>query len=147
LPNIFGGGDLNWNRIIPGTIRSVLRGQAPVIQSNGRFIRDYLYVEDTVAAHLLLAERLAEQPDLRGQAFNLSSETRLTVIELVERILKLMDSNLQPQVQNQAKNEIKSQYMSAEKAHQVLGWQPLFTMDEGLQRTIDWYKMFLAGQA
>jgi CDP-glucose 4,6-dehydratase len=105
------------------------------------------YVEDAAAAHLLLAERLAEQPDLRGQAFNLSSETRLTVLELVERILKLMDSGLQPQVQNQAKNEIKNQYMSAEKARQVLGWQLLFTMDEGLRRTIEWYKTFLASQA
>ena len=88
LPNIFGGGDLNWNRIIPGTIRAVLRGQAPQIQSDGRFIRDYLYVEDAAAAHLLLAEKLAEEPNLYGQAFNISNETRLTVLELVERILK-----------------------------------------------------------
>ena len=140
LPNIFGGGDLNWNRIIPGTIRSVLRGQAPVIMSDGKFIRDYLYVEDAAAAHMLLAERLAEQPKLAGQAFNLSSETRLTVLELVEQILHLMDSDLKPLVQNRAKNEIKNQYMSAEKARQVLAWQPLFNMEDSLNRTIDWYR-------
>jgi CDP-glucose 4,6-dehydratase len=144
LPNIFGGGDLNWNRIIPGTIRSVLRGQVPVIQSNGKFIRDYLYVEDAAAAHLLLAERLTAQPELRGEAFNLSSETRLTVLELVERILKLMGSHLQPQVLDQVMQEIKSQYLSAAKIRERLGWQPLFTMDEGLRRTIEWYREYFA---
>ena len=147
LPNIFGGGDLNWNRIIPGTIRSVLRGQAPVIQSDGKFIRDYLYVEDTAAAHLLLAQKLSEQPELRGEAFNLSSETRLTVVELVERILKLMDSDLQPEIQNRAKQEIKSQYMSAAKMRERLGWEPLFSMDEGLGRTIEWYRAYFAAKS
>ena len=124
LPNIFGGGDLNWNRIVPGVIRAVLRGERPVIHSDGQFIRDYLYVEDAAAAHLLLAEKLAEDPALRGQAFNISNETHLTVLELVQRILKGMDSPLQPVVQNQAKNEIKNQYMSAAKARERLGWQP-----------------------
>lgn len=147
LPNIFGGGDLNWNRIIPGTIRSILRGQPPQIHSDGRFIRDYLYVEDAAAAHLLLAEKLDELSDLRGQAFNLSNETRLTVLELVERILTLMGSNLHPAVANQPRNEIRSQYLSAEKAHRLLGWQPLFSMDEGLRRTIAWYQDFFNGQA
>ena len=140
LPNIFGGGDLNWNRIVPGVIRSVLRGEQPVIHSNGQFIRDYLYVEDAAAAHLLLAERLAEDPALCGQAFNISNESPLTVLELVQRILKLMDSPLQPVVQDQAHNEIKNQYMSAAKARQRLGWQPLFSIDEGLLHTITWYR-------
>jgi len=147
LPNIYGGGDLNWSRIVPGSIRSVLRGERPVIHSDGRFIRDYLYVEDAAAAHLLLAEKLAENPDLRGQAFNISNETHLTVLELVERILKLMDSPLQPLVQNQAKHEIKNQYLSAAKARQMLGWQPLFSMDEGLQHTIAWYRGYFERQA
>ena len=140
LPNIFGGGDLNWNRIVPGVIRSVLRGEQPLIHSNGQFIRDYLYVEDAAAAHLLLAEKLAEDPALYGQAFNISNESPLTVLELVQRILKLMDSPLQPVVQDQAHNEIKNQYMSAARARQRLGWQPLFSIDEGLLHTITWYR-------
>jgi CDP-glucose 4,6-dehydratase len=147
LPNIYGGGDLNWNRIVPGTVRSVLRGEPPLINSSGQFIRDYLYVEDAAAAHLLLAEKLAGDPGLRGQAFNISTETHLTVLELVERILILMGSSLQPLVRNQAKNEIPNQYLSAQKARQVLGWQPLFTLDEGLQRTIEWYNTFFAARS
>ena len=146
LPNIYGGGDLNWNRIVPGAIRAVLRGEPPVINSNGLFIRDYLYVEDAAAAHLLLAEKLAEDPGLRGQAFNISNETHLTVLELVERILHLMDSSLQPLVRDQAKNEIVNQYLSAQKARQVLGWQPLFSLEEGLQRTIAWYRDYFERQ-
>ena len=146
LPNIYGGGDLNWTRIIPSTIHSIIRNEQPVINSNGKFIRDYLYVEDAVTAHLMLAEKLAENPDLRGQAFNISSETHLSVLELVECILKLMGSSLQPLVRDQAKNEIKNQYLSAAKARQMLGWKSLFTIDEGLARTIDWYTAFLAKQ-
>ncbi len=95
------------------------------------------------AAHLLLAEKLAGTPDLRGQAFNISTEARLTVLELVDRISKLMGSDLKPLVRNQAKNEIRNQYLSAQKARQVLGWRPLFTMDEGLMRTIEWYRNYL----
>jgi CDP-glucose 4,6-dehydratase len=147
LPNLFGGGDLNWNRIIPGTIRAILRGQAPVIHSDGQFVRDYLYVEDAAAAHLLLAERLSGNAGLSGQAFNLSNESHLTVLQLVRRILELMESELQPLVQDQAKNEIRSQYLSAARARNVLGWQSIFTLDEGLQRTIDWYRAFFAAEA
>jgi CDP-glucose 4,6-dehydratase len=146
LPNIYGGGDLNWSRIVPGTLRAVLRGEQPVIHSDGRFIRDYLYVEDAAAAHLLLADKLAQDSALRGQAFNISHETPLTVLQLVALILKLLGSTLQPLVQNQAKHEIKDQYLSAQKARQVLGWQPLFSMDEGLQRTIAWYQNYFTKQ-
>lgn len=144
LPNIYGGGDLNWNRIIPGTIRSVLRGEQPVIHSNGLFIRDYLYVEDAAQAHLLLAEKLSENPDLRGQVFNISDENHLTVLELVGMILTQLESPLQPLVQDQAKHEIKNQYLSAQKARQMLGWKPVLTMDEGLHRTIEWYRSFFS---
>jgi CDP-glucose 4,6-dehydratase len=141
--NFYGGGDLNWNRIVPGTIRSVLRGQRPVIRSDGSYIRDYFYAEDGAAANMTLAEKLAENPELRGQAFNFSNETQVTVLDLVEKILQMMNSTLTPDVRNEATNEIRHQYLSASKARRVLGWRPLFTLDEGLRPTIDWYKGFL----
>lgn len=141
--NLYGGGDLNWNRIVPGTIRSVLRRQRPVIRSDGKFVRDYFYAEDGAAANLLLAERMAADKELIGQAFNFSNETQVTVLELVDRILELMGSKLVPDVRNEAVNEIREQYLSSRKAREVLGWKPLFTLDEGLQRTIDWYRDFL----
>jgi CDP-glucose 4,6-dehydratase len=144
--NFYGGGDLNWNRIIPGTIRSVLRGQQPIIRSDGLFIRDYFYVEDGAAAYMLLAEKLAENPDLRGEAFNFSNELQVTVIDLVKKILKKMSSSLSPVVLNETSNEIRHQYLSAKKAHEVLGWRPMFSLDQGLERTLDWYtKYFAAG--
>jgi len=142
--NFYGGGDLNWNRIVPGTVRSVLRGQRPVIRSDGQYKRDYLYVEDAAAAYMLLAEQLSQRPELHGQAFNFSNETPVTVVDLVGHILNLMGSQLQPEIRNEATNEIRHQYLSATKTRQVLGWNPLFTLDEGLRRTIEWYKEFFA---
>jgi len=144
--NFFGGGDLNWNRIVPGTIRSVVRGEAPVIRSDGQFVRDYIYVEDGAAAYTLLAEKLIENPDLRGRAFNFSNEVQLTVLQLVDRILKLMNSDLAPVVQGQASNEIRLQYLSAAAARQELGWKPLFDIEEGLKRTVEWYTAFFESQ-
>jgi CDP-glucose 4,6-dehydratase len=144
--NFYGGGDLNWNRIVPGTIRSVLRGQRPVIRSDGKFVRDYFYADDGAAANLTLAERLAADKNLIGHAFNFSNESRISVSELVDRILALMKSDLQPDVRNEAVNEIREQYLSAAKAREVLGWKPLFTLDEGLRRTIDWYREFLGAK-
>jgi CDP-glucose 4,6-dehydratase len=144
--NFYGGGDLNWNRLVPGTVRSILRGQRPVIRSDGLFVRDYFYVEDGAAAYKLLAEKLAAQPELRGEAFNFSLESQVTVVDLVNRITRLLDSNLQPEIQNQASNEIRRQYLSAEKARRVLGWTPLFSLDDGLQRTISWYRHYFAEQ-
>lgn len=141
--NFYGGGDLNWNRIVPGTVRSILRGQPPVIRSDGHFIRDYFYAEDGAQANLALAEALAKDPSLRGQAFNFSNEIQVTVLELVEQILKLMNSALRPDVRNEATNEIRHQYLSAEKARTLLAWRPVFTLEEGLRRTIDWYETFL----
>lgn len=141
--NFYGGGDLNWNRLVPGTIRFVLRGQRPVIRSDGRYVRDYFYAEDGAAANILLAERLAEDPGLAGQAFNFSNELRLTVLELVEKILARMGSDLEPDVRDEATNEIRHQYLSAAKARQTLGWKPLYTLDEGLDKTIAWYRGFL----
>ena len=144
--NFYGGGDLNWNRIVPGTIRSVLRGERPVIRSDGQFVRDYFYVEDGAAAYMLLAELLLADPDrVRGKAFNFSNEIQVTVTELVSRILEKMNSSLKPDIRNEASNEIRHQYLSAELARTTLGWHPLFTLDEGLSRTIDWYRNFLEG--
>jgi CDP-glucose 4,6-dehydratase len=142
--NFYGGGDLNWNRIVPGTIRSVLRGERPVIRSDGSYIRDYFYVEDGAAAYTLLAEQLAAQPELRGEAFNFSHELRITVLELVETILATMGSDLQPDVRNEASNEIKSQYLDAAKARRVLNWSPSFTLEKGLQSTIHWYEEYFS---
>lgn len=141
--NFYGGGDLNWNRLVPGAIRSVLRGQCPVIRSDGHYVRDYFYVEDGAAAYLLLAEALAHDPSLRGHAFNFSNELQVTVLELVQRILDIMESTLQPDVRNHASNEIRRQYLSADKARRNLGWRPRFTLDEGLRRTVAWYRSFL----
>lgn len=140
--NFYGGGDLNWNRIIPGTIRAIVRGQPPVIRSDGQYVRDYFYVEDGAAAYMTLAERLAEDPALRGQAFNFSNEIQATVLDLVHKILKLMGSDLKPEIRNEVSNEIRLQYLSSAKARQMLDWKPLFTLDEGLARTIRWYQEF-----
>jgi CDP-glucose 4,6-dehydratase len=145
--NFYGGGDLNWNRLVPGTIRALLRGQAPVIRSDGRYVRDYLYVEDGAAAYTLLAERLAEEPGLRGEAFNFSNETQMTVLDLVGRIQELMGSALEPRVRDAAGQEIRRQYLSAAKARRVLGWRPAFTLEEGLRRTIAWYRGFMRAAA
>jgi CDP-glucose 4,6-dehydratase len=142
--NFFGGGDLNWNRIVPGTIRSVMRGERPLIRSDGQSVRDYLYVEDGSAAYMSLAEHLIQRPELRGMAFNFSNENQISVIQLVTRILEKMNSNLKPEILNQATNEIRHQYLSAERARSILGWSPLFSLDEGLQRTIHWYQEAMA---
>ncbi len=141
--NFYGGGDLNWNRIVPGTIRSVFRGEAPVIRSDGQYVRDYFYVEDAAAAYMLLAERLASEAKLKGLAFNFSNEQQITVLELVELILKKLNSAFVPVVQNQALNEIRCQYLSAARAREMLNWKPLFTLDEGLEHTIAWYRKVL----
>jgi CDP-glucose 4,6-dehydratase len=141
--NFYGGGDLNWNRIIPGTIRSILREQNPIIRSDGEYVRDYFYVEDGAAAYMLLAEFLASHPEIKGQAYNFSNEIQVNVKEIVNKILKIMNSNLSPKILNETSNEIRLQYLSAEKARQDLKWSPMFTLDEGLQKTIKWYKEFI----
>ena len=144
--NFYGGGDLNWNRIVPGTIRSVLRGQRPVIRSDGKFIRDYFYVEDGANAYMMLAEALAAKPKLAGQAFNFSNEIQVTVLEIVQRILRVMGSKLEPEVRNEASNEIIHQYLSAAKARRELGWHPLFDLETGLAATVGWYQDFLTAR-
>lgn len=143
--NFYGGGDLNFNRLVPQTIRSVIRGEAPVIRSDGTFVRDYIYIEDAAAAYVLLAERLREDATLAGEAFNFSCENPVTVSDLVDRILRLMGrADLRPRILNEASNEIHAQYLAAGKARVRLGWKPKFTLDEGLARAIEWYRAFFA---
>jgi CDP-glucose 4,6-dehydratase len=141
--NIFGGGDLNWSRIVPGTIRSLVLGERPVLRSDGTNVRDYIYVKDIVAAYLALAEN-AERPGVMGEAFNFSLESGLSVIEIVRTIAELMDAPFDPDIRADARHEIKDQTLSAVKAHTVLGWRPAWTIKRGLQETIDWYCAHLA---
>ncbi len=140
--NLYGGGDLNFNRIVPQTIKSIVNGESPIIRSDGTFIRDYFYVEDAVDAYLFLAEKM-EELKLHGEAFNFSNEIQLTVLEIVDKILKVMESEMQPVILNEGNNEIKHQYLSAQKARKLLDWQPKYGINEGLKRTVDWYKNFL----
>ena len=140
--NFYGGGDLNWNRLIPGTIRSALKNERPVLRSDGTLIRDYFYVEDGAAAYMQLAEALHARPDLRGEAFNFSNELQLDVLTIAKKILERMGSPLEPDVRAEARNEIQHQWLSAAKARRMLGWAPKFTLDEGLDRTIAWYREF-----
>lgn len=143
--NLFGGGDLNWNRLIPGTIRSAIRGESPIIRSDGTFIRDYFYVEDAALAYMMLAEKMAEDPNICGEAFNFSNEIQMNVLDMTIKILNLINRNdLTPKILSQASNEIQHQYLSAEKARNILGWKPEFTLDGGLQRTIGWYRSLFA---
>lgn len=142
--NFYGGGDLNFNRIVPGTIRYILHNEVPVIRSDGTYTRDYIYIEDAALAYILLAEKMSQDTSLHGEAFNFSCETPISALELVRKISILMDRTvLQPKILNEATNEIPHQYLSAQKARSLLGWRPLFTLDEGLRRTIKWYKSFL----
>ena len=143
--NFYGGGDLNWNRLVPGTIRSALKGERPVIRSDGTLIRDYFYVEDGAAAYMQLAQALHERPELRGEAFNFSNELQVDVLDLTRKILARMQVGLKPDVRAGAEHEIQHQWLSAKKARTQLGWKPMFTLDEGLDRTIAWYREFLAG--
>ncbi len=140
--NFFGGGDLNFNRVIPGTIQSVLGGEAPIIRSDGTYVRDYLYAADGAEAYLLLAEQL-DRREVAGQAFNFSYGAKLTVLEIVRLVLKLMQrEDLEPRILNQATNEIREQWLSSEKAKRELGWAPRHTLDQGLVETIRWYEGF-----
>lgn len=137
--NLYGPGDLNFSRLIPGTIRSALRGESPIIRSDGRFVREYFYVRDAVGAYLRLAEALPSSPCV-GEAFNFGTDQPLSVLELVDRILELMNcTHLTPTILNEASHEIRSQYLDCSKARRMLGWAPAYTLDEALAETIAWY--------
>ena len=142
--NFYGPGDLNFNRIVPGTIRTVLNNETPTIRSDGTFIRDYFYVKDAALAYMHLTEKM-EDPKIHGEAFNFSNELQITVLELTNKILKIMGrTDLKPIILNQAEHEIKHQYLSAGKAREMLGWKPRYDLDDALKETIEWYKEFFS---
>ncbi len=143
--NLYGPGDLNFSRIIPDTIRRALSGEAPVIRSDGKFIRDYFFVKDAANAYLTLAENM-HRPDIVGQAFNFSTGNRFTVVDIVKKVLEAVGSDHEPVILNQAKAEIHDQTLSSEKAKRLLGWQPSYSVEEGLAETVAWYKKYLASE-
>lgn len=144
--NLFGGGDLNFNRIVPGTIKMAVDGQRPVIRSDGSPLRDYIYVKDAVAAYLLLAECMSD-PAVQGQAFNFGTSRPLSVLEITRKVLELMDrQDLEPLVMNEARGEILHQYLSSDKARRMLGWEPVASIDNGLLETIEWYREYLSSR-
>ena len=140
--NLYGGGDLNWNRIVPGTMRSVIYGERPIIRSDGSPVRDYLFVQDAVAGYLLLAEAL-DDPGLAGEAFNFGMDDPQSVLEIVQAIIATSDHpQLEPVILGKASNEINAQYLSSAKASRVLGWEPAYTLPEALGETLAWYKAY-----
>lgn len=142
--NIYGGGDLNWNRIVPGSIRSVLRGGRPIIRSDGSPKRDYIFVDDAVSGYMIAAES-ARKDSVRGQTFNFGLDKPISVIDIVETIIKQSKyPDLQPEILDQIENEIRDQFLDSNKAWKLLGWRPQFSLDEGIRKTINWYSDFLA---
>ena len=142
--NFFGGGDLNFSRLVPSTIQSTYQNKNPVIRSDGKYVRDYIYVEDAVDAYEVLLAA-TEKKKFNGEAFNFSNEVQLQVIELVKKILSIMNkSGLKPLIKNEAKGEIKNQHLSAKKARETLGWKSKWTIDDGLKKTIKWYADYFA---
>jgi CDP-glucose 4,6-dehydratase len=141
--NLYGGGDLNWNRIVPGTVRSLIRGECPIIRSDGTLQRDYLYVQDAVHAYMTLAECL-DADEVKGQAFNFGMDKPTSALEMVQAIVAVSDRpDLEPVVLNNAPNEILTQYMDSSKAHRLLDWAPRYSLEEGLRETFGWYREFL----
>ncbi len=139
--NLYGGGDLNWSRIVPGTIRSLLRGERPTIRSDGTLIRDYIYVEDAADAICRIGARHLTGDTVGGDAFNVSAEEPMSVIELVESILEVSsDRGLKPIINNTARNEIKSQYLCAKHLFEKTGWKNSTPLSVGLRKTFDWYR-------
>ena len=144
--NFYGGGDLNFNRIVPGTIRSLIDGQRPIIRSDGTLIRDYFYVKDGVGAYVATAEKLLSGQG-EGEVYNFSNEIQVNVRELVDIIRQAAGTmHLEPVILNDAPNEIPHQYLSAAKARRQLGWAPAYTLEQGMAETIAWYREYFAEQ-
>ncbi len=138
--NFFGGGDLNFNRIVPGTIRSLYQNAAPEIRTDGKFIRDYIYVKDAVSAYLTLAEKYNKS--IMGEAFNFTNELQMDTLEMVSRISRMMGKSIAPKILNNASGEIRDQHLSSKKAQKILGWKAQYGIDEGLMETISWYSSY-----
>lgn len=144
--NLYGGGDLNFSRVVPGTIQSLVKGEKPLIRSDGLYTRDFLYVEDAVRAYLTLGEAL-DRDEVRGEAFNFGTGLPVQVLALVRKMIAIGGRpDLEPVILNQARNEIKDQYLASDLALKVLGWKPQIGLDEGLERSFRWYREFLAGE-
>jgi len=137
--NTYGPADMNFSRIVPEVITTILRGEQPIIRSDGTPERDYMYIKDAVSAYLALAENL-HRKEIIGQAFNFGTGKPVKVIELYNKIIKLMGRSIKPKILGEAKNEIDRQYLSIEKARRILKWQPKYGLSDGLKETIDWYK-------
>ena len=141
--NIYGGGDLNWSRIVPGTIRDLLSGSVPVIRSNGKFLRDYVYVEDAVDAYLTMARGISNQ-NVNGEAFNFSREEPISVLDIYAAVCQAtVGKYIAPKIMDNAKNEIIDQHLSSKKARAVLGWESKYDLDQGLIETVKWYRKHL----
>ena len=141
--NVYGGGDLNWSRLVPGTVRAFLKSESPLIRSDGTYLRDYIYVKDVTRAYMCLAERVHE-PQVRGTAFNFGTESNVTVLDMVRNIQRLTGCmQIAPRILNNAEGEIRDQYLSSARARETLGWAPQFDLERGLSETIDWYRAFL----
>ncbi|MBI4017843.1 MAG: GDP-mannose 4,6-dehydratase, partial [Candidatus Aenigmarchaeota archaeon] len=140
--NVYGGGDLNWSRVVPGTIRSILQNERPVIRSDGTPTRDYVYVKDVVNAYMVLGERVSDA-GVTGEAFNFGYNDPKSVLEIVNLILEQSGANLKPVVEGNAPNEIQKQYLLSEKAQRVLGWKPTYALEKGLKETVEWYREYL----
>ena len=144
--NIYGGGDLNWSRIVPGTIRDLLNNKRPVLRSDGTFVRDYVHVDDVVSAYLRLSE-VSQSKNLNGEAFNFSRDEPLSVLDLYREIsMTVLGEYVEPDIQNVAKSEIKDQHLNSGKAHSVLTWKSSVSLKSGLEKTFEWYKTYLAGR-
>jgi CDP-glucose 4,6-dehydratase len=144
--NIYGGGDLNWSRIVPGTIRDLLNNKRPILRSDGTFVRDYVHVDDVVSAYLRLSE-VSQSKNLNGEAFNFSRDEPLSVLDLYKSVsIAVVGKLVDPEIQNTARSEIKDQHLDSSKAKSVLGWESKLTLEDGLKKTISWYKTYLAGK-
>jgi CDP-glucose 4,6-dehydratase len=140
--NIYGGGDLNWSRIVPGTIKSLLANNTPIIRSNGKYLRDYIHVEDIVDAYMHTAESV-EKLSLKGEAFNFSRNEPLSVLEIYEEISKATVKNVvKPKILNSSQNEIIDQYLDSSKAKKILGWKSKINLQVGLEKTVAWYREY-----
>lgn len=144
--NIYGGGDLNWSRIVPGTIRDLLNNKRPVLRSDGTFVRDYVHVDDVVSAYLTLAE-VSQSKSINGEAFNFSTDEPFSVLDLYREIsLMVSGKYIEPEIKNTAKSEIKDQHLNSTKARLVLGWKSTVDLQNGLEKTVSWYKSYLVGK-